>query len=423
MSDSTISDHLRDWNSFCTAYRDMIQDILASGSIRGVRQDQVDDLTHEFLIKFAKPGRLQMIPVSRKTFRNWLFKSLKNHVYDWFRKQQRNHSVPLPDGLEPPSIEEENTFDSDVEYALYIEYLTLQKLRVHCEATGKPEIWRIFSELTLTETTEPDSISPEERREQLLREFPGKDEQFLYNRLTTANRIIRRILPEVIPHDLTDAEKLEERMQEWAAIIRGSLTSQKNLKRYRLIRQVPPIPNNVDLSDFSSRSLALLPNNLNGSVDENTLSDDELEILLSFRLRMPLDVFLGGGSKSRSGSGRSSHIKKIYQLSVFDLVEQSGDSSNLPRADLLELLARIKRVAKWNHAKPHPGLPAEISILVYTLANTLAVHRCNERIGSITDKQLAKNIRWSLDRPWVDSRLRPVLESTLSQIGQRIRPL
>ena len=83
-------------------------------------------------------------------FRNWLFVSLRHHVYDHYRKQGRSkekhqldsdfsaldsHAVPGWSG---------HADDPDSLYALSVLNMTLQKMRFHCETSGKPEIWEIF---------------------------------------------------------------------------------------------------------------------------------------------------------------------------------------------------------------------------------------------------------------------------------------
>lgn len=425
MSDSAISEDFQDWDTFCTTYYEMVRCALMGMSY--VRPGSVDDLAQGFFAKLIQKNDLDQMPRSRSKFRGWLFTSLRNHVIDEFRKTRRLvDRGELETGFEPadehpgPDAEVQS---SDKLYALSILHLALQRLRYHCELTGRPEVWRIFEELILIAKIEGNEA---QAREALLKRFPGKDGQFLDNKLTTAKRILRRILPEVIPADLTEHDDHFERFAEWKEIVVASQAGGD--EGLRAAFRVTPVPA-AEMTEYSSIHVLREQSQLPEIVMEdppNELNSDELRILLNFRLAMPFRDYLGelseSGKRGRGGKrpvGVKHGTVEAPQC-LLDVIEPRGvgrESDEASRAKLLEVLRRLKKVAKWTHAKPNHALPVEISILLYNLANALALIHCGTRIDSLSDTQLCENLRWSLERSWLDDRLRPVFRGALASLG------
>lgn len=426
MSDSTISEDFRDWNRFCARYYETVRCALIGMSY--VHSNAVDDLAQSFFTKLIQKDGLDRMPRERSRFRAWLFTSLRNHVIDEFRRSRRQADrAELETGLEPPDERpgpEDHVVEADSLYALSILHLALQRLRYHCESTGRPEVWRIFEDLILVAKLEGREA---EAREVLLQRFPGKDGQFLDNKLTTAKRILRRILPEVIPIDLTEHEDHQARFAEWREIITGARLGGGD-PPLRAALRVTPVPAS-ELTEYSSIHVARQKQDFSDLVMEDptgSLSTDELRILLNFRLSMPFRDFLGKSDESAAWAADAKHASEPSKAAagplgcLLDAIEPRTLGRELDAATrqrLLTIIVRLKKVAKWTHAKPHHGQPVEISILLYNLANALAIVHCQTRIDTLSDAQLSENLRWSLERVWLDDRLRPLFRNALAQLG------
>ncbi len=426
MSESTIGESLKDLETFCDHHYETIRCAII-GLIGPT--ERVDDLVQNFVLKILEKDLLEKMPRTRSGFRRWLFTALRNHVIDDVRRTQaRRDQVELSPDFEPPDPDETSEADvmqADVIYACGVLHLAMQRLRNHCVETGRLEVWAIFEGLILEGKLRDREA---EMRRELRAKYDGQNAQFLDNRLTTAKRMLRRLLPETIPSSLTDRVDRQERFVEWQEIIRKA----GEVPLFAALR-VAPVPGSVfhevnseqmieggeasgaSLSQAISRELG------DDDLDDHEIGDDELSLLLSFRLSMPFADYLGdrygpefegslGGTEDSSGAPRR----------LLDLVEWRPYASNakgVSNTELLTLLGRLKGVAKWTHNHPNHAFPPQISILIYNLSIALALVHCGQRIGNLPIDQLRQNLRWSLDRPWLDDRLRPIFRNALAKLG------
>jgi DNA-directed RNA polymerase specialized sigma24 family protein len=431
--ESSISGTLVSWDRFAAAHHDMIRCSLIA--LR-VPLHNVDDLAHDFLLKMREGDRLAQAPRVRKAFRAWLFTALRNHVYDQHRRRIRDPLQASAGEVEVEAARVEGIARTDAIYALGVLHLALQRLRRECEATGKADIWLIFETLVI----EGKFAGREaEKREELRRRFPDRARNLLDNRLTTAKRTLERIIPELIPADLTDAENHADRLDEWKAILQA--LGRRGDEQLATALRVTPIPSSdithidsvrmlvnddepaAERAAERSRVEAIAQEFLEPAHEgQAAATDDEFALLLSFRLSLPFHSYLGGDLRlNPRRSGRRAAVEsRDARRCLLDLVQPRDDESTIDAGsvgDTLALLRRVKSVAKWTHANPHHALPPEISILIYNLASASALVRFDRRIDSLDAEQLAQNLRWSLNRPWLDDRLRPVFRGALSLVG------
>ncbi len=422
----------QDWESFCAAHYETVRYALIGMS--GVPRDRVDDLAQGFIVKLLEKVDLTQMPTHHAQLRRWLFTSLKHYVIDEYRRSKGQvDRIQLESFLDPPNPErcgDADRADADTLYALGILHLALQRLRFHCEATGKPEVWTIFEGAILNGKLKGREA---EMRNKLQERYPGRNGRFLDNRLTTAKRTLRRLIPELIPGYLTDKSEYEERFAEWKGIIQAARAA--GVDRFFAAVRIPPVPGS-EMSEYHSANMIVPPeesvpelslegvtNELEGDDPvEGELFDDELSLLLSFRLSMSFgDYLYVDGKRTRvNGNGPLVPFEKFSKYCLLDLVEQrnpTGAKGELGCEELLELLRRLKRVAKWFKSKHRDYVPEKLSILIYNLASALALVRCNNRIDTLDDEQLSYNLRWSFELPWLDDRLRPIFRGALATLG------
>jgi DNA-directed RNA polymerase specialized sigma24 family protein len=443
MFQSTTTENFQSWDKFLSAYYEPIRAALGLMPFVGV--DRADDVANEFFLKLYERDLLANRPVIAGRFRDWLYVAARNHALDEWRKLQRRRERPETFEVHEPAdpradVPHNLPFDADECYALSVLHLTVNRVRKHLLQEGKAEHWMIFEELALAPLIPGRAAKS---REELLAMFPGEGPAFLDNRMTTVKRVFRRILPALIPVDPTENRTAEQRFEELLAILRASANT-----RLWLAFLVDPSPD-PGVSAGSSLDLAAGPGS--GGLDAAVSSDilhDELRVLLSFWLEMPLEEIRDDRelasepaaratrprhSAHRSGSAAASVPQPPISLRV--LIDEAHPASfALPDEELKVLLERVKTFAKRvhrsrpiGHARRDPGpgarrfedaMPFEIAQVLYNLAGALALTRCHARIVGLSDEQFRKNITWVLSQSWLDPRLRPVFFAAMS----RLRP-
>ena len=328
--------------------------------------------------------------------------------------------------LEATPIE---TLDPDALYALDVLHQALQALRRHCERTGKPHLWIFFEEIYLAQEFRGRQAKT---RAELLAAYPGKDMGFVDDSLTTAKRAFKRLVREVVPRGLRDDLGAEDCFREWMEILRNSHASQYDLLHvaYWVTPYVDPGMTAVPSAALRVDDLSQTP----GAKAASKPSDDELAILISFRLELPLvEMVEVTELKScippsnpfwrnpRSAPTGTSDPAPARPLCLLTLIEPSpAEAVALAAADIVSLLKQIKDLAKQLHHLQDHSMPPLFSRLLYTLVIVLGFVRYNVRLHSIDDEQLSRSIRWFLKHSWLDSRLRPLFEQGAAALGSSV---
>jgi DNA-directed RNA polymerase specialized sigma24 family protein len=434
-SDFTRDSDLLDWQAFCLAYYEPIR---RAFRMIGGGKANADELTHSFLLKAAEKDFLVAFHAFRgreeKTgrraqFRNYLYRSLQNHVRDFHRKSSaRAWAQDIGPGA-TGEIEGvvERVLDPDAIYALDILHQAVQALRTHCERSGKPHLWIIFEELVLADEFRG---RRSRTRAELIAQFGIGEPHFLDNCLTTAKRAFRRFVLEVIPPWPADDVESAGRFAEWMEALRDSNASQFDL--LHLAYSVAPF---LGGDASQAASAALVVGEARGVIGPCCLvpadraSDpchDELSILLSFRLEMPLHRILDVAEldryipascpyspcpRGRPMRGEPGLERPLCLLTFIEPNE--AESAVLAEVDVIGLLGRLKSWAKQLRRRSDHAIPEAFAELIYTVVNVVALVRYRSAIHSIGSPSLASNVRWFLGQPWLDRRLRPLLEAGL----------
>ncbi len=409
------------WDRFVQVYEAPIR--CAFRSLPFVEPDWVDDLTQSFLVKLMEKNLLVQPPALKGRFRDWLFGSIRNHAADEGRRRQRRgrHERHEPIEMCPPLAhdEAEEACDTDSLYALAVLHLTIQKVRRHWEEKGKPEVWAIFEELVLAPLVPGRKTCT---RAELLERYPGRDAQYLDNCATSVKRVFRKVLPTVVAGELTDREAPEERFAEWLEILRTSRSSQCH-RLHLAFRPAPRLAPDGDVE--ASQSLAA--HDQDADVPDE-LQHDELKVLQVFWLAMPFEDYLCPRGAGVSG-------ERATPGSLFVMIHAAGGLPPETTApEWLLWLERLKTFAKQTFSRVKPeaaendaasqarrdhSMPAEVAQVLYNLACALALVCCGTRIDSLANRQLRGNLSWLLDQPWLEKRLRPVLQEAHDRLSAR----
>jgi hypothetical protein len=442
----TRATDLADWKSFCDAYDEPIRSALR---LMRVPESDLDDLAQEFLIKVQVKSFLDTYHAFQQReaskgkearFRYYLYKALFHHVKDAYRgrilgSKDSGLSPELAAALEAPP---ERVLDPDAVYALGILYQAMHALRRHCERTGKPHIWTIFEELCLADEIRGRRART---RAELLAESNRADPQYLTNVLVTARRAFRRFLDEIIPSWPGDGLTPAERFAEWMEILKSSNAAQFNL--LSVAYRVEPF-----LGDASqAASLAMVVPGASASpslapayeAPGVVVDDDEMSLLLSFRLELPLIQMLDASELRRyvpassvfdprarakgTGAGSSASHRPERPLCLLTLIEPTpAEAEALSGVNVVGLLKHLKSMAKQLQLRTDHSLPELFAELMYTIVNVLALVRYQAAIHTIGPESLARNVRCFLGKPWLDDRLRPLFEMGLEALERSHEP-
>jgi hypothetical protein len=434
---STRLADLVNWQAFSLTYYESIRRALR---LLRVAESEVDELTHTFLIKAAEKNFLDSFREFREReartgrrawFRHYLYRSLQHHVVDHHRKSNTRQRIQGGDLGTDDAIaaDPESLLDPDALYALDVLHQALQMLRRHCERTGKAHLWVLFEESFLADEFRGRRA---QTRAELLARYPDMQPQDINNALTTAKRAFRRIIQEVIPRGLRDGVPPAERFADWMAILRQSNASQFNL--LHVAYRVTPFLT-ADMTQAASLALIVDERAAGGEYEEPPLvpDDDELSLLLSFRLELPLSELLEAGElqefvppsspiwPSKRARGAQAPGRGFPGLSrpfcLLSLIDPTPDEAEmLAEIDLVGLLGRLKSLAKQLRYRPDHSTPEVFAQLLYTTVNVLGLVRCGAELHTIGAASLAGNVRWFLRQSWIDDRLRPLLLAGLNAL-------
>jgi hypothetical protein len=422
---------LADWRAFSLAY---YEPILRALRLLRVPDGEREDLAHAFLLKAAERDFLATFRAFRRRqeedgrrvrFRTYLYRSIQNHVRDFYRGTgpgARARRLDL-DADVTLVADPETTLDPDAIYALDVLHQAIQALRRHCERSGKPQHWIFFEELFLADEFRG---RRGRSRAELLQAFPEFDAQRLDNALVTAKRAFRRFVEGLIPRGLREEAAPGERFEEWMAILRESHASQFDLLHvaYRVMPYLDP-----EMSRARSTALVVDPRRDGGPArayeePAPAAEDDELSILLGFHLELPLTELIDPAELLRYIPPTSPLLSlpragsRSRPACLLTLIDPAPDeTAAMAGADLVGLLARLKLLAKQLHRRPDHTVPEVVSQLLYTMTSTLGVVRCHVGLHTIGPEALAGNIRWFLQQPWLDDRIRPLFLAGLDALG------
>lgn len=416
--------NLVNWRAFSLAYYDQIIQVMR---VLGVPNAQIEDLAHGFLVKASDRdflGRYHAFRTREQSegrsarFRHYLYRSLQHFVIDTRRASgtRLNSAASLGDSefLEAPPVP---SLDPDAVHALVVLNQALQALHHHCERTGKPHVWVVFEELLLADEFRG---RRGKTREELVRHLGFASVNSVDSALTTAKRAFRRFVQEVVPLWPGENFGTKEHFNEWMEALRHSNASQFGLLHlaYRVEPHVegPAETDSMALVMPSPADLADAPPD-----------DDDLSLLLSFRLELPLTQWLDASelvaflptlipTGSRSPGSR---LRAERSWSLLSLINPTPEETLiLAGGNAVGLLDRLKSIHKLLH-RQNQGVPGEsFAELFYTVICVLGLVRYNAVLFSIGTARLAVNARWFLSRPWLDDRLRPLLQEGLNAIAR-----
>jgi len=185
--------------------------------------DRVADLLQGFVSdKIVEQNLLARADRERGRFRTFLLTSLQHYVIDQFRQDSSSRRSPeggppasIASGAEP-AVMGKPAEAFDIEWARQLLNETLQRMRAHCESTGRHDLWQIFEERVLKATMEGDEPAA---YEELAARFKLDTTAQAANLLVTAKRMYARVLRSVIAEYARDEEDVEQEISDLHTIL------------------------------------------------------------------------------------------------------------------------------------------------------------------------------------------------------------
>jgi hypothetical protein len=92
-----------------------------------------------------------------------------------------------------------------------------------------------------------------------------------------------------------------------------------------------------------------------------------------------------------------------------------SEFQNLQKINVVELLKRIKNQSRKLANDQQSAIPEEIYTLFYTLTSVIAKYQYGKTIYSLKGSQIQANIKWYLDKQWVDDQIRYFFQQSLAE--------
>lgn len=160
---------------------------------------------------------------------------------------------------------------------------------------------------------------------------------------------------------------------------------------------------------FRSRAKKLAALMASGAEPGRLWRADELAAIFKHQMSAPIVVDLGAFDPQTASRLRTlSEAQGLLLKSFADLFHHP--------APVIELLELVKDFAKANLDHPESGLPAEIAATLYYTSIAAAFVRLDARISQLSDADLARGLRWTLEQAWLDEPTKKLVSQALAKL-------
>lgn len=385
-------------------------------------ENDADDMAQDFVLNKVMTGGLilkyqdrinQDVADGKKptSFRNYLYKAILYFCIEQSRTRKRNLVLNHdPQIIGQCIAAEEKNLNADSLYAMSILHRTLQAVKNQCRKKKKEMNWIIFEELVLAEYLT--GRKPKTREELRLQFFPGsRDNQKIDNALTTVKRIFQRIIEDSFEAEGENPATSQDLFEEWMSIIKKSNASLHSALQ-AAYRVSSPVSNSV---------VALNSIDMMSSPKDEEIGEDELSLLLGYRMDLPLMEWIRVDTlvdlipaKSPFMPGQNDADNRKLSMNVLMFPTQP-ESENLLKINVVELLRRVKNQSRQMANERCDSIPNQIHTLFYTLTSVIAKYHYGQSISSLKDNTIKINIKWYLDKEWVDDQIRHFFKQALAR--------
>jgi hypothetical protein len=161
---------------------------------------------------------------------------------------------------------------------------------------------------------------------------------------------------------------------------------------------------------FKSRAKKLATLMATGEEHAKLWRSDELAAIFRHQMSAPMLVDLETfDSRTATRLRTLSEAQGLLLKSFADLFQHLA-----PPIELLEL---VKDFAKANMDHPESALPGEIAAALYYTSIAAALVRLDARISQLSDADLQRGLRWTIEQAWLDEKTKELLAKALEKIS------
>jgi len=193
---------------------------------KGLSLDRADDVIQDFVAKkILERDLVARAERDLGKFRTFLLKALDRFLFNQIRdagakkRAAGEGSEALGDRAEALSSGSEASHAFDVAWARGVVGQAVERMRDHCEATGRADVWGVFELRILLPILE--GVEPADYRE-LVKRFGLRSPSQASNVLMTAKRTYERVLRSVVAEYARDAQEIDEEIGELRKVLAQS---------------------------------------------------------------------------------------------------------------------------------------------------------------------------------------------------------
>ena len=290
-------------------------------------------------------------------------------------------------------------------WALEVAASTLGRMRRYCIEAGQDRTWDVFASRLLGPALWGE---PEVHYEELARRLGFPSAKHAADALTTAKRILKAILPDVMQDFVPDSAEDSGSIEECIAIL-----AKCGAERTRGLGILLG-PRTGELAMTQDEGETLQPELLSRvlGLDERAQppwGTEELGILLRHLLATPVQFYLGELDPDLARRlRRSTREAALPIVSLGDLLD-----AHAPDPSLLDL---IKRFARVQRNDPNSPLPRDIAAVVYYLCIAVASVRAGQEITTLAPDDLRRGLSWAAGLSWIGPEVALPLREKLERL-------
>jgi hypothetical protein len=347
-------------------------------------------------------------------FRALLLRSLENYLIDQGRHARARSpstgpAISLDEGLLDRAPSAEPVSDPfDVAWARRVLAEAISRLRSACASLQEPHTWDVFESRILNPALQD---LPPPPYSELVRRYCLATPKQASNLLITARRRFAQAIRSVVAEYVDRDEEIDEEIASLRQVLAGAhgdwecspLVPPSEAER---APSAQPANQPADLEQTSPLVLAKM---LQVDVDRDALwPPADLGALFQHLCSLPL----AQACESLDGNYTAPPASFLAGKDVRTV----GELLSHPQAPL-EALAELKRLARNSARREASDVPSEIATLLYFASNAAALVHHGQRITKSGDEVLRYGFGLVRDRPWLDERMRSLLDAALVKLA------
>lgn len=357
------------------------------------------DLIQGFLEQKLLTGQLlQHADPQRGRFRNLLFVSFRNFARDRFRAEARLRDVHQARALltDSASVEEHEQFE--ISWARELLQRVITAMRLECEQSGQMHVWGIFEGRLLRPVIQCQSpVSYSE----LASRYGFRSSKEAADCLTTAKRMLRRLMEQTILKYACDAEEVQAELKMLQRIFSTGLSIAPQTDLSTFLPRNEEKPESVDATRVQCSWM--FARALDVPAPKTEWSDKELEILCEAFLNRPVQELL------------------ILSQSI-DLSQQPEDDPTTLKSFFcspthsLSILEQLKDWSKHEFTTGDECIPSYLVSMIYFTVISIADQEHQAWLTGLRPESVRSSARLLAEKTWVPSFLSDPLKHFVEKL-------